>query len=165
MEKLKFKHEDESRLAELVNIYLGINGKFRVTGDGGIVIKKEGIFGWILGEREDFLSLVISIINKLIEKKGGINYVEVLCSDALGAIVTNNDRIEAVKKLYTAHLIDADPKFHKEQKKIAPREFDVEIKVEPQNANERVVRVGRSLELSETIAEMLNKNKYIIVRD
>lgn len=163
MEKKVLTSVDKTRLAELAREYVLDDPKFSISGNGGIIVRKgTGFFKFMPSRVEDFSTVVITVVDKLIENKKEIKYVQSLCSDAISSLVTTNRRDFIIKRLYTAHLIDEDPDFDK----LENNEMELEIEIIKGKEKEpRKIFVGKKMSVSEQIAKILNQSDGYIVFD
>jgi hypothetical protein len=103
---------DANRLTELVSIHLNPPGEFMIYANGEVSINKAPWLKRLLNIRDDntmdFLSVAQVIADKLMDSKRTMPLVQALCGEAIGILIETNDRQEVIKKLYTAHLVDAD---------------------------------------------------------
>lgn len=162
MEKRKLTDIDKARLLELVKEYVMSKEKIAVSGNGGIVVKKGvGLLKFLPIQVEDFSTVVIAIVDKIIEAKKEIKYVQNLCSDAISSLVTTNQRDFIIKRLYTAHLVDEDPEIDRTRDEI---EIDFEV-VHGRDQRSKKLYVGGKISVAEQIANLLNNSDNYIVFD
>jgi len=164
---IKLDDFDKNRLAELILIWLEPIGKFSIKNDGTIVVNKHGpIKDWFLrtSESEDFLSLCHKLILKIMEEKGDIPYVSQLCGEAIGILVSYNDRKKVIANLYIASLTEQQPNF--KQNPDRSRELGKKIEVFEERARTRRVTnvfVGNPRQNNDRLADLLNNSPHVVV--
>jgi len=166
-EELIFDEFDKNRFAELIQIYLENSSAFKIKNDGTVVFNKYGPFiDWFVrsGNQIDFLSCSHIIIAKLLahKTKGEIPYVQWLCGEAIGALVSTNDRKQVVTSLYMAHLTESQPNF--QNTKSRNREVVENIRVIEQRAmpkNMQIFMGGGNLN-TDLLASFLNNRNTVV---
>lgn len=175
MAKIKLNKIDKTRLSELVDTYLKIESEYKIEDNGGVTAKIKGKrFRWIfgIGESRDFHELTLNIIKVIMEQKATIPDAQIFCSDAMGAMMTSNDRKSVIKSLYMAHLVEpqdeySDDESHQKSKKQRRKleTIEVEVETEQRYSRDKPIRVLQGISAGDQLARLLNNSDIIVMRD
>ena len=150
-------------LVDLLVCYGADKGKhIEIADDGTAILSRKSFFPDIFPERLDFLTIVQSILDKIVSEKKDMTFPSALSAKAIGVLMTTNDRAKVIKLMYTAYLIEEDPTFSD----VNPEEDNVEVTFTkdllPVSVNLKKYKQG--INMSEIIAEYLNNTPdgYII---
>lgn len=168
----KLDKTDKIRYAELIDTYIRYSTEYTVSDNGSVTAKENGKWiKWVLGlgEVRDFHDIALNLIQKLMEQKGDIAYVQALCSDAMSCMMTNNDRSSAIKSLYIAHLTEGNPEEMicqptKQQQK-PNRAQKIEVEVREERKQPHAIRIMQSLPTNQQIADILNNSNCIVLHE
>lgn len=158
---------DKQRFSELIDVYLNPKVKYHVKNDGTVVVNKHGPFvDWFLrsSESEDFLSSCHILIELIREKKKDIPYVESLLGQAIGILVSTNERDKVVTNLYMAHLVEAQPNFRTppdRSRELTQKIEDLERRPKTRVSN---IFIGGTKKMNTNrLADLLNSSPHVLL--
>lgn len=171
MEVTVVTDRNKQYLAVLVEAYMDPPGDFKITNKGEVVFRDRTLLERLLnkdtGYKKDFAESVRDISTKIVDLKGNdIPYVQQLCGEALGLILTSNDRNGIIDKLFVAHLIQEQPRqFNQkqqgkqQQQQGQVKEVTVQTVYEQRPAKQAIAFVGGQSQhqLAVDVAELLNR--------